>query len=57
MPQTVLVVDDEMKIVELVANYLKNDGFSVIKAANRKEALALFQANGPDCLLLDINVS
>lgn len=56
MPQTVLIADDEMKIVELVANYLAADGFSVIKAVNGIEALASFQAKSPDCLLLDINM-
>lgn len=56
MAQTILVADDEIKIVELVANYLSADGFSVIKAASGTEALASFQAKRPDCLLLDINM-
>lgn len=56
MPITILVADDEIKIVELVANYLSADGFAVIKAANGTEALASFQAKNPDCLLLDINM-
>lgn len=56
MPQTILVADDETKIVDLVANYLSADGFSVIKAVNGNEALASFRAKKPDCLLLDINM-
>jgi two-component system OmpR family response regulator len=56
MPQTILVADDEIKIVDLVANYLSAEGFSVIKAVNGTEALASFRSKSPDCLLLDINM-
>lgn len=56
MSNTVLVADDEAKIVELVANYLRNEGFSVISASNGREALATIRAKKPDCVLLDINM-
>lgn len=56
MQSTVLVADDETKIVDLVANYLKADGFIVISALNGKDALAAIRSKKPDCVLLDINM-
>lgn len=56
MPKIILVADDEAKIVELVANYLRNDGFSVISAANGLSALTEIRTHTPDCLILDINM-
>ncbi len=56
MAYTVLVADDEPKIVELVSNYLRNDGFSVIGALDGREALAAIKTRNPDCVLLDINM-
>jgi DNA-binding response OmpR family regulator len=56
MPFTVLVADDEAKIVDLVANYLEAAGFRVVRAGNGRDALALFRDASPDCLVLDINM-
>jgi len=56
MQHTVLVADDEAKIVELIANYLKADGFRVISACNGTDALAAISSGKPDCVLLDINM-
>lgn len=56
MPTTILVADDEAKIVELVSNYLRNDGFAVIGASNGRDALAAIKEKKPDCALLDINM-
>jgi len=56
MQNTVLVADDETKIVDLVTNYLKADGFIVISALNGKDALAAIMTKKPDCVLLDINM-
>jgi len=56
MGGTVLVADDEAKIVELVSNYLQADGFTVIGASNGREALEAIRVRQPDCALLDINM-
>ena len=56
MAYTVLVADDEVKIVELVSNYLKNDGFAVIGALDGREALDAVRTRHPDCVILDINM-
>ena len=39
MEQTILVVDDEREIADLVEVYLKNEGFPVLKAYTAAEAL------------------
>src|SRR5690349_6020780 len=52
--QTILVVDDEAEIVEILRDYLEANGFTVRTAGDGATALALL-ADGPvDCLLLDI---
>ena len=39
MNETILVVDDERKIADLLEIYLKNDGYTVYKCATGAEAL------------------
>ena len=51
---TILVVDDEQNIVDLVSAYLKKDGFHVITAADGKQALELAKRERPDLIVLDI---
>lgn len=56
MAQTVLVVDDETKIVGLIKGYLEASGFEVLQAFNGQEALLAFHQKAPDCVVLDINM-
>jgi two-component system response regulator RegX3 len=51
---TVLLVDDERKIRDLVRAYLENDGFSVLLAKDGQEALALVARAQPDVIVLDL---
>ncbi len=51
---TVLLVDDERKIRDLVRAYLENDGFSVLLARDGQEALALVARAQPDVIVLDL---
>ncbi|MDR1307857.1 MAG: response regulator transcription factor [Treponema sp.] len=44
--QTVLVIDDEPKILELVKSYLEINGFTALCAGNGKEALEYFEGTG-----------
>ncbi|TAK30773.1 MAG: response regulator transcription factor [Chloroflexota bacterium] len=53
---TVLVVEDEPKIVELVRLYLERDGFGVLVAPDGQSALDQARERGPDLVLLDINL-
>jgi len=54
--KTVLVVDDEPKIVEVVGDYLRGAGFSVTTAADGEGAVALARARPPDLVLLDLGL-
>ncbi|WP_252501710.1 response regulator transcription factor [Sporosarcina sp. Marseille-Q4943] len=51
---TVLVADDDKEIRDGIEIYLKNEGYSVLKAADGKEALDLIQTNEVHLLILDI---
>ncbi|MDR2536442.1 MAG: response regulator transcription factor [Treponema sp.] len=51
---TVLVVDDEPKIIELVASYLEKSGYKSLCAQTGKEALALFHQQPIALILLDL---
>ncbi|XID93234.1 response regulator transcription factor [Paenibacillaceae bacterium WGS1546] len=51
---TVLVVDDDRSIVELLRDFLENDRFRVITAGDAAEAWALFRQHPVDCIVLDI---
>jgi len=50
----VLVVDDDVKTVELVKLYLKRDGYRVLSAYDGVEALRLARASHPDLIVLDL---
>jgi DNA-binding response OmpR family regulator len=50
----VLVVDDEASIREVLAQYLRLDGFDVLLAADGVEALRLAEARPPDLIVLDL---
>jgi len=51
--KTILVVDDEKDILEMVKYNLSKEGYSVITARNGKQALE-YANNKPDLILLDI---
>jgi DNA-binding response OmpR family regulator len=51
---TVLVVDDEAGIVELMRDFLEADGFRALAARNGAEALATLAREQVDCVLLDL---
>jgi DNA-binding response OmpR family regulator len=52
--ETVLVVDDDKHIVQLVSLYLGKAGFRVLSANNSAEALRLVRQSNPALLVLDI---
>ena len=54
MSQTVLIVDDEKRLVSLVESYLKQEGYRVLTAYNGKEALVVAEKEKPDLIILDI---
>ncbi len=50
----VLVVDDDVKTVELVRIYLVRDGYRVLTAYDGVEALRMARENHPDLIVLDL---
>jgi DNA-binding response OmpR family regulator len=54
--KTILVVDDEPKIVKLVRDYLERAGFAVCVAADGKSALSLARTEKPDLIVLDLGL-
>jgi len=50
----VLVVDDDVKTVELVKLYLNRDGYRVLTAYDGVEALRLARESHPDLIVLDL---
>jgi DNA-binding response OmpR family regulator len=52
--KTVLVVDDEKDLVELISYNLRRNGYDVLTAGNGKEALETAQRAIPDLVLLDL---
>jgi len=51
---TILVCDDEREIVDAIEIYLRNDGYSVLKAYDGLEAVTLMQDSEVDLVILDI---
>ena len=56
MNETVLVVDDEQKIVRQARDYLEQGGFRVVAAGDGKTALAVARDERPDLIVLDLNL-
>ena len=54
MARTILVVDDEPTLRETLADGLEAEGFTVVTAADGREALTQFRASRPDLIVLDL---
>lgn len=52
--KTVLVVDDDPSIVELMSDFLENDGFRVESATSAEAALDVLARASVDCIILDV---
>jgi two-component system OmpR family response regulator len=52
--RTILVVDDDPHIREVVRFALEKEGFAVVEAGGGAEALERFEREGPDLVVLDI---
>jgi two-component system alkaline phosphatase synthesis response regulator PhoP len=54
MKKTVLVIDDEPKIVEICGDYLSAAGFAVLTAGDGLKGLAVARREKPDLIVLDL---
>ncbi len=50
----ILVVEDDVRIAKLLELYLRRDGHSVTIAADGRTALAVFEQQQPDIVILDL---
>jgi CheY-like chemotaxis protein len=53
-PGSVLVVDDQIDIVELIVDFLRDEGYSVYGVTNGAAALTTIEAQPPVLILLDM---
>jgi DNA-binding response OmpR family regulator len=54
MARSILVVDDEKTLRETLADSLEEEGFTVVQAADGREAVEAFRRHRPDLILLDL---
>ncbi len=54
MTQTILVVDDEARLRDMLRVYLQPEGYRVVEAANGREALYVARYEKPDLIILDL---
>jgi DNA-binding response OmpR family regulator len=56
MSATILVVEDERKIRDLVRSYLEREGFHVVTTASGAEAITLAETVGPELVVLALRL-
>jgi DNA-binding response OmpR family regulator len=54
MSQTILLVDDDESLRQVISQYLAQEGYRVVTAGSGAEALRLFYAQRPEAVLLDL---
>ncbi len=54
MSKTILIVEDEARLAEILGEYLKREGFRTERAKDGQRALELWRAARPDLILLDL---
>lgn len=54
MAKTIMVVDDEPRLVSLVEAYLTQEGYRVVTAGDGRQAMFLARQEKPDLIVLDI---
>jgi len=52
--KSILVIDDEEDIIELVQYHLKREGYRVLRANTGEDGLTLAQSGTPDLVILDL---
>lgn len=56
MAHTILIVEDELKIRELLRGYFEREGFAVVTTGSGAEAITLAGSTHPDLIVLDLRL-
>lgn len=56
MPQTILIVDDEPDLREILRMELEKEGYQILEAGDGKQARQLVEGELPELVLLDLNL-
>ncbi|MCG8570480.1 MAG: response regulator transcription factor [Spirochaetes bacterium] len=51
---TILIIDDELEILQLISKYILKEGFDVLTATNGLQGVELFKKNDVSLLILDL---
>ncbi|HTJ25599.1 MAG TPA: response regulator transcription factor [Candidatus Limnocylindria bacterium] len=54
--RSILLVDDESALLDVLERYLKDEGFHVLRAGDGPAAVEIFTKERPDLVVLDINL-
>lgn len=54
MKETIMIVEDEIRMRILLRDYLKKEGYNIIEATNGKDAVEYFAKSPVDLIILDI---
>lgn len=54
--KTILVVDDEKKILQIARDYLEHAGFAVLTSENGADTMAIMRRDKPDLIVLDLGL-
>jgi len=54
MKETIMIVEDEIRMRILLRDYLKKEGYNIIEATNGKDAVECFAKSPVDLIILDI---
>lgn len=52
--KTLLIVEDDLEIVELVALFLRNEGYNIIHVDDGNKVMDAVNKNHPDLIVMDI---
>jgi DNA-binding NtrC family response regulator len=55
-PHTILLIDDEVKILELLGRFLSRHGYNVFQAPDADSAMDIYEREKIDAVLLDIKL-
>jgi two-component system, chemotaxis family, chemotaxis protein CheY len=54
--KTVLVVDDDALVVDVLSDILESDGYTTRRATSGREAVEVYDAHHPDAVILDVHM-